>query len=955
MSRVLLGLLLISADCLAVTKTVCASGCNYSTLTAALVAVKSDCTIDTLSLSLETFTSISAPFQTYYRPCSTRLTVQSSAVGQLPPIGTRVGIQHASLMPTLTNNTGGVSLLAVGFPEMLILAADTSGDWLTLSDSGQATTSQVAIGTALSFTDRGNGVGFAANPQPGLPAPLQRSTKYYVVATQNVAAHQLDVKVSLTLSGSAVHITSTAGINTPSSSYYFQPQASLWDNPSNITFRGLNFIMNDPGANNNVALLVTVGGAESSIQAIPQGIIFEQCLFWRGDATFLNRGLATPIVLNCVQCGVYDSYLEAIGFDGVESHGISMQQCQGCEIVNNQIASVGGGVFFGGAGGSVPQLMSDGVRVEGNYFSLPGWMFVQDSGESHTTNPAYSSCYYAEGSGSIFIDRTGSPSSCSGGACQVCQANGTWAADTAAQFRTHISLAKARVEIKAGQNITVRGNVISGNVVSGDQGNTGCIALVLTEQSLIDGTGTFYFTMRNILVEHNWCDRVFSGFLMGQDAQDVRAAGTSVTTITEPDSATYQIGATRPFGFSFLSGVTGTGNQPYLNYRFLESTGVDGSHYNVAPPFTANGSYSGGGTSISAIWPAMLSVTFRNNLISRVAQQQLNPFPLSDGVQARPHRQFAAHQGGPVSDKNTIRQDSDGAVYFGTMFERQNPPQAMINNEAAFTNSIMASSTRSYYDSDVSTNCTMNGYGGFYQNAAAFSHLLMAGATAGWPNPGSGCSDQTNLKTAASDAAVQFVGSNQSIMANSKLASGSAYSAANGSPTMLNKDGTDLGADIDAIAQATSGAVSGTQPWALSIDVGSGNVVFTLSGSASWTVTLYNAPARIAGNLVSTTIDSCGGCIIDGQRRQIPVSTFASTTYYFKATDGTKTLVGQVKTLAAGGSSTIHVTGSGLRYSANRSMSSPTSAPTGAIPVSGNSLTYYDHGSGTPVSAVATP
>jgi TPP-dependent pyruvate/acetoin dehydrogenase alpha subunit len=58
-------------------------------------------------------------------------------------------------------------------------------------------------------------------------------------------------------------------------------------------------------------------------------------------------------------------------------------------------------------------------------------------------------------------------------------------------------------------------------------------------------------------------------------------------------------------------------------------------------------------------------------------------------------------------------------------------------------------------------------------------------------------------------------------------------------------------------------------------------------------------------------------------------------------------------TLAAGsGTYTFNMSGSGLRYSASASMSSPTTAIGGQVPVATGAVVYVDHGAGTPVSAI---
>src|SRR5207249_1325771 len=118
---------------------------------------------------------------------------------------------------------------------------------------------------------------------------------------------------------------------------------------------------------------------------------------------------------------------------------------------------------------------------------------------------------------------------------------------------------------------------------------------------------------------------------------------------------------------------------------------------------------------------------------------------------------------------------------------------------------------------------------------------------------------------------------------------------------------------------------------------------------APWTLTLYNQPARIVANRVTTVADTCSACVVDGARRQMIVTGLTpGATYYYSATDGARTLVGQFSTLAPGsGTYSFTLSGNGVRYSNSSTMSGAVTAAGGIVPVASQAVIYADHGVGT--------
>jgi hypothetical protein len=140
-----------------------------------------------------------------------------------------------------------------------------------------------------------------------------------------------------------------------------------------------------------------------------------------------------------------------------------------------------------------------------------------------------------------------------------------------------------------------------------------------------------------------------------------------------------------------------------------------------------------------------------------------------------------------------------------------------------------------------------------YFSNSTFSNNAMVGGSVVGGSPGA-TNTWTNTVYPTNNAAVDYVNATGTIGGDYHLASGSNYSASNGSATRLSTDGTDLGADIDAIRAATSGSIAGTPPWTtrmnFSIAVGPTGAIATYDrpGSGACSLTIYNAPARISAN-----------------------------------------------------------------------------------------------------------
>ena len=297
-----------------------------------------------------------------------------------------------------------------------------------------------------------------------------------------------------------------------------------------------------------------------------------------------------------------------------------------------------------------------------------------------------------------------------------------------------------------------------------------------------------------------------------------------------------------------------------------------------------------------------------------------------------------------------------GSPYFPASYLYDTIAWGTAHDRMTYTNNIQS------YD--------FSGAIGAFASTFTNSHwdrMVLIGATGSYTGNAGPGNTMTNTIKPANTAAVGFVNAGAG---DYHLASSSPFSAQNGTPTLLSSDGTDLGADIDAINMAISGAAAGTPPWdqqaELQLTLGSTQAVFHYKAptSSACTATLYNAPARIPANQAASVTDSSANSISDGLTRQLYISGLAaSRQYWYKLVcGGGVILVGETFTRAVG-SGTYQFSfdfnaATDMRYSTSSSMSNPTvlgAATRQSIPVASNSVIYAQVGTTGPITILIAP
>ncbi len=148
-----------------------------------------------------------------------------------------------------------------------------------------------------------------------------------------------------------------------------------------------------------------------------------------------------------------------------------------------------------------------------------------------------------------------------------------------------------------------------------------------------------------------------------------------------------------------------------------------------------------------------------------------------------------------------------------------------------------------------------------YFATSAFASIALKGASGTYLST-EGTNTLSGFVFPATNTGIGWVNGDGTPTGDYHLDPTSNYSASNPSATQLSTDGTDLGADIDQILAATSGAVAGTPTWAVQMGftltpTATGAVAtYTRPGTTACSMTLYNAAPRITGNVNADTSTS---------------------------------------------------------------------------------------------------
>jgi hypothetical protein len=174
--------------------------------------------------------------------------------------------------------------------------------------------------------------------------------------------------------------------------------------------------------------------------------------------------------------------------------------------------------------------------------------------------------------------------------------------------------------------------------------------------------------------------------------------------------------------------------------------------------------------------------------------------------------------------------------------------------DAQFDNNIFPFNDVSVGLDSSSNDCTPTGMFKFFPNDTNVkrfrNNIFFGGSIALLTSSGCAATIAEKNVYVANEAAVGFAGST-----NNRLASSSPFSAENPNPTVLARDGSSAGADVDVVEQYAIPAQLGVPsvPEQIQLDVVAGSTAAIIRfrrpmADTACQVALYSAPARVAGN-----------------------------------------------------------------------------------------------------------
>ncbi len=798
-----------------------------------------------------------------------------------------------------------------------------------------------------------------------LPSPLVKDTPYYITSLSSKT-----MQVSATLGGSAITITSDGT----------GPLLATSVNvPHNWAIRGLEFVDNGVG----IFTFVTLGnGSASDVLGVVNHIEFDRNYFHSVRSTSEVRGIAD----NTAFGSFHDNYFG--GFSNGEAQAIGGWASPGPTYHSNNFYEAAGQCTLYGGLNTLAGTTNANKIFQGNYcYKPPTWWYQENNGAAtgaclyDATDPllAGGQWYYdvgplstiadhrlvgggfevvgGGGAGGILI-----PTLSSGGFASFAVASGHGGAGYTTNFTINNSNFLVATGTGFSATVTVAGGVITGV--------TGITA----------GTG---YTPANGSVQKYQCNSSHVWATTGSTYPGY--GGPLIKPSFEHKNGrnfTYDGNAINGNYAQAQSGQAFNNNQEYGS-----GAGIANDHITVKNnkifnvfQFTVRGTACG----VTALMPCLDHahdhVTVNNLVVTNPLACGLGFTTAVNGC------------GWPSNQNDTLGGDgthpTSGAVQFTNDTYQHNTQFAPDTGwPGNFPNPMFASSP--LLDASCPTTATMNGgtnannivagdYNGeacapntliakYFANFTFSNNALLKGTAANYASPGA-TNTWANTVYPATNSFIKYVNADGTINGDYHLdPTSSPYSAAYASHTQLSIDGTDLGADIDLVNMASSGAIAGTPPWnvmyGLRVNPGSTKLLLSYQAptTAACTATIYNAAARISANQVASVADSAASSISDVLTRQLYISGLsASTHYWYKlACGGGVLMVGDFFTRATGSGTYNFIfdwsTATAMRYSSSASMSSPTTlsaATRQTVPVATDSVIYAQVGTTGPITVL---
>jgi hypothetical protein len=402
------------------------------------------------------------------------LAFRSSANANLPGAGYRVNrARHAAMMPALTG------LITIGYLRSTAIqnGVDTEAD--TIEFAAQTASQRLALGVKVAC---------AAPPSNGgMPGGMPRG-EYWVKSLTDLGGGAVKASFSLTPGGATVDLTSQGAA--ANASYYYRPDCTRVGGPA-VTFDGIRFTYT------GLHSQVTVGDRGQVIRAHGPSVKLRHSLLGGVAGTWTGPYVGVQF-FDGHDHELSDSDVDYVYWEGGESSAVKVLNSDGVLLRNNRL--IAGAIILLTGGANVhSQLSERRVRVLGNRFEKPGYMWFRKStaAPSGNCNPG------------AFARRDGVASNAQ---CYVCGVGGTWgsASDTALCPAGRWNN-KNHIEFKNCEDCDVVGNVFIGQPSTVDAGQGwafGCSVLTSAEA----GAGEGYSQCKNTKFARNYAVDVRAGF-----------------------------------------------------------------------------------------------------------------------------------------------------------------------------------------------------------------------------------------------------------------------------------------------------------------------------------------------------------------------------------------------------------------------------------------------------------
>lgn len=341
---------------------ICASGCDYPSLPAAVTAYGSGTIVpgDILEMKCnEDFTNSSVEWPWVSNPKGLMTTIRTSCYQQLPPAGVRVDkTLHRRLMPHLYPSNSSTAIFTVGGHQSAITNVNTSTNTITLASS-TGITNGAGIACRLGTTQDIN-----KTPIGSMPGAMVENQEYIISSASGASFVP-------TLNGSAVTL------NTSGSGVYCAPTRV----GGYVRFQGINFEQ-AVGTPFLYSLLQWGTTEEAAVAGTPTNVEMEHSIV---DSPIDEEGPRNLMSINGRNMVVRDSWLGNAKQYSSESHAIVMVQTPGPVLIeNNYLNAASINILTGGEDTFIRGQKVTDLTIRRNHFQKYGYMLW----DNRTTAPS---------------------------------------------------------------------------------------------------------------------------------------------------------------------------------------------------------------------------------------------------------------------------------------------------------------------------------------------------------------------------------------------------------------------------------------------------------------------------------------------------------------------------------------------------------------------------------------